>query len=261
MEKYGFVYIWYDRKHKRYYVGSHWGTEDDGYICSSSWMKKAFKIRPKDFKRRVISKIYTCKSDLLDEEYRWFSYIKPEELKIRYYNLNLTRCKQWWSRPEQKLSVGQKITNANTGRKQTFKDPVARGRKISEAKKKKFAEIGGFTEEHKQKLSKTHGGRKHTQEWKDSNSQRLKEQWASGQRVAKKRDKPATDEFKQRMRELNIGRTHSSTTKEKLSVRKTFKVGKKIYENYTRKEICDTINIPYGSYYYEIKRGNIEVYK
>ena len=40
MEKYGFVYIWYDRKHKRYYIGCRWGTENDGYICSSSWMKK-----------------------------------------------------------------------------------------------------------------------------------------------------------------------------------------------------------------------------
>ena len=35
MEKYGFVYIWFDRKHKRYYIGCHWGHEDDGYVCSS----------------------------------------------------------------------------------------------------------------------------------------------------------------------------------------------------------------------------------
>ena len=35
--KYGFVYIWYDRKHHRYYIGCHWGTIDDGYICSSNW--------------------------------------------------------------------------------------------------------------------------------------------------------------------------------------------------------------------------------
>ena len=29
MEKHGFVYIWFDRKHRRFYIGSHWGTEDD----------------------------------------------------------------------------------------------------------------------------------------------------------------------------------------------------------------------------------------
>jgi len=32
MQKYGFVYIWFDRKHKRYYIDSHWGKEDDSYI-------------------------------------------------------------------------------------------------------------------------------------------------------------------------------------------------------------------------------------
>ena len=29
-EPYGFVYIWYDRKYKKYYIGSHWGYENDG---------------------------------------------------------------------------------------------------------------------------------------------------------------------------------------------------------------------------------------
>lgn len=42
-EKYGFVYIWRDKKHNRYYIGCHWGTTDDGYICSSPWMKQAYK--------------------------------------------------------------------------------------------------------------------------------------------------------------------------------------------------------------------------
>ena len=54
MEKYGFVYIWFDKKHRRYYVGCHWGNEYDGYVCSSSWMNQAYRIRPQDFKRRII---------------------------------------------------------------------------------------------------------------------------------------------------------------------------------------------------------------
>ena len=198
MKKYGFVYIWYDLKHKRYYIGSHWGTEDDGYICSSSWMKKAYKIRSNDFKRRIIARIYTNKSDLLNEEYRWFSFINPIELKTKYYNLNLSICKQWWSNPEQTLTVGQKITNANIGRKQTFKDPVERGRKISEGKKLAFdkcrEETGSaFTPEHLIKIGQAHLGKKHTEEWKQQNSKKLKEQWASGQRVGKPRtNKPLT---------------------------------------------------------------------
>jgi hypothetical protein len=66
MEKYGFVYIWYDKKHKRYYVGSHWGHENDGYVCSSTWMMKAYKIRPDDFKRKIIKKIYTSRKELME---------------------------------------------------------------------------------------------------------------------------------------------------------------------------------------------------
>ena len=54
MNKYGFVYIWRDRKHARYYIGSHWGTEDDGYVCSSFWMKQAYKLRSEDFRRRIL---------------------------------------------------------------------------------------------------------------------------------------------------------------------------------------------------------------
>ena len=95
MEKHGFVYIWYDRKHKRYYIGSHWGTEDDGYICSSSWLKKAKNNRPNDFKRKIILKIYTSKQDLLLEENRWLSMIKPNEIKTRYYNLRIHEFGHW----------------------------------------------------------------------------------------------------------------------------------------------------------------------
>lgn len=64
-EKYGFVYIWFDRKHKKFYIGCHWGYETDNYVCSSIWMKRAFKARPQDFKRKILSKIFTNKIDLM----------------------------------------------------------------------------------------------------------------------------------------------------------------------------------------------------
>lgn len=85
-EKYGFVYIWRDRKHKRYYIGCHWGTEHDGYICSSRWMRKAFRRRPDDFKRRIIARIYSSRKELIEEEFRWLSLISMDELGKRYYN-------------------------------------------------------------------------------------------------------------------------------------------------------------------------------
>ena len=86
MEKYGFVYIWFDKKHKRYYIGSHWGNENDGYICSSNWMRNSFRHRPDDFKRRILSRIYTSRKLLLEKEYQYLSLIKKEELGVKYYN-------------------------------------------------------------------------------------------------------------------------------------------------------------------------------
>lgn len=115
---YGFVYIWFDRKHKRYYIGSHWGTEDDGYICSSSWMKRAYKLRPEDFKpRRTIVKIYTNRHDLLVEEHRWLQMIKPEEISPntptpRYYNLNLNFQNHWTADKQKQKTVREKLSQA-----------------------------------------------------------------------------------------------------------------------------------------------------
>lgn len=84
-EKYGFVYIWYDTGKNRYYLGAHWGTEDDGYICSSKWMSMSKLRRPSDFKRRIISR-HKTKEETFNEEFRILQMIKDEELGIRYYN-------------------------------------------------------------------------------------------------------------------------------------------------------------------------------
>lgn len=110
MEKYGFVYIWYDRKHKRYYVGSHWGTVDDGYICSSPWMRQAYKHRPDDFKRRILSYVYTNRKDLYECETRYLQMIKEEEIKIRYYNLNIKGAAHWSENEEVVKSLKERIS-------------------------------------------------------------------------------------------------------------------------------------------------------
>lgn len=83
----GFVYIWFDRKHKRFYIGSHWGSTTDKYICSSTWMRDAYKRRPQDFKRRIIETVNSSRQELYSREYSWLSLIKDEELGKRYYNL------------------------------------------------------------------------------------------------------------------------------------------------------------------------------
>jgi len=82
MEKEGFIYIWFDRKRKMFYIGCHWGTLDDGYICSSKWMRDAYRYRPQDFKRRIIQRNIKRK-DLLTEEHKWLQLIETKDIQIR----------------------------------------------------------------------------------------------------------------------------------------------------------------------------------
>lgn len=195
MEKYGFVYLWYDKKHKRYYVGCHWGTVDDGYICSSSWMKSAYLRRPQDFKRRII-KNNLSRQQMYLEEGRYLSFIKPEEIKTKYYNLKINYDSLWHQYPESVKTIGQKISYSKRGKKTGPRDPSI-GKKISEAKKAAFAARGGMTEEHKAALK---GIKKpHTEEWKKQNSERMKEHWSNGTRKRAEPKKTMTREEQDRL--------------------------------------------------------------
>jgi predicted RNA-binding Zn-ribbon protein involved in translation (DUF1610 family) len=120
-ERFGFVYVWRDRLRKRFYVGSHWGHPDDGYICSSPWMKRAYRNRPGDFRRRVVATVKTSRTDLLQEEQRWLDMIEPSALKIRYYNVSRSIKNPWHQHEASRWSVAQKIGFKLKGR------PLAHG--------------------------------------------------------------------------------------------------------------------------------------
>ena len=139
MEKYGFVYIWYDRKHKRYYVGCRWGNENDGYISSSVWMRNSYKRRPQDFKRRVISRIYTNRQDLLQEEYRWLQMIPNEQLGKNYYNLHNHHFGHWSTNDNKRKTIGQKISNAWTEEKREKARQLRLGQSILQETKDKIS--------------------------------------------------------------------------------------------------------------------------
>jgi len=118
--KHGFVYIWRDRKHKRHYIGVHWGREDDGYVCSSSWMTQAYKRRPADFKRKILRRVDT-KEELFKEEARWLSMIQTSELKTKYYNLNINL--KHWRTGEDAETMREKISRTT---REAMAKPVTR---------------------------------------------------------------------------------------------------------------------------------------
>lgn len=147
----GFIYIWYDRKHKRYYIGSHWGTIDDGYICSSRWMRKAHKRRPQDFKRRILKFVSTSRKQLLEEETRYLSMIKDDEVRIRYYNLRRSAIGHWTADDNKSKTIGEKISN--TMKTSEYRD---KRHKHSDETKQKMSEARKgikMSDEAKQKLS------------------------------------------------------------------------------------------------------------
>jgi len=49
-----FVYKWTDKLTGMMYIGVHKGTPDDGYVCSSKYMKEEYNSRPEDFFREIL---------------------------------------------------------------------------------------------------------------------------------------------------------------------------------------------------------------
>lgn len=155
-EKYGFVYIWYDRKHKRFYIGSHWGTETDNYVCSSLWMKRSQKRRPQDFKRRVLQYVYD-REVITIEEHKWLDLIKDEELGKKYYNLSKHKPGHWSTDPNARLTIGQKLSKSKIGNQNR------KGKQFTEDAKKRISETLKETlssPEERQRLSLQGVGRK-----------------------------------------------------------------------------------------------------
>jgi hypothetical protein len=148
----GFIYLWYDRKHERFYLGKHWGTVDDGYICSSTWMKNAYKRRSSDFKRKILEWVYTDRKDLADAEHRWGSMIKKEELGKKYYNLKIPRDRHWYDDSDQLLNVGQKISKILTGKTISDETRQKMSKPKSEEHRRKMSKPK--SEEHRRKMSK-----------------------------------------------------------------------------------------------------------
>ena len=155
-EKYGFIYIWYDRKHQRYYLGRHWGTENDGYICSQSNMRNNFKNRPEDFKRRIVS-IVNDKQALVEEEQRWLNMIDVEELGKKYYNINNRATTPTMRGRKHSAETVQKIRSKNIGKTRTEETKQKLRKPKSEEHKKKLSK--SKSEEHKKKLSESKKGK------------------------------------------------------------------------------------------------------
>jgi hypothetical protein len=252
MEKYGFVYIWFDRKHKRYYIGCRWGHENDGYVCSSPWMKQGYKYRPEDFKRKILSRINTNKKDLLEEEYRWLYKIKNSELGKRYYNLHNHHFGHWSINESSKLTIGQKISESHK------KDPNwgkwNRGKKV-------------HNEQSKQKLREANQRQFQDFDQIELRKQKSKELWSNPEYLEKQKNarskpgfykgnnKPHSDVTKKLISEKKLGvSVHDEESRFKIS--KAFSNMIWITDGKSNRRINNDIDIPVG-----YRKGRIKKFK
>lgn len=50
-----FVYCWTNHRTNKLYIGSHKGSTDDGYVCSSKYMMEEYRKNPDVFTRTIIA--------------------------------------------------------------------------------------------------------------------------------------------------------------------------------------------------------------
>lgn len=171
-EKYGFVYLWYDRKYKKFYIGRHWGSEYDGYVCSSNSMREAYRRRSQDFKRRVIKRLYTSKEDLIKEEQRYLDMIKSYECGTRYYNKTLKSSTPSTRGYRHSQETIEKIKFGNKGKYISEETK----NKLREANKKQFSDP----------IAREHNRRKALDQWADPNYRKARSEEKKGHKQSAK---------------------------------------------------------------------------
>lgn len=86
---FGFVYKWHDIKRDMYYIGSHHGSVDSNYICSSNKMLNAYRKRPEDFSR-VVLEYNTVNNDpsiTKQLEQKFLDMVPDIKNDKKYYNI------------------------------------------------------------------------------------------------------------------------------------------------------------------------------
>ena len=84
-----FVYIWRNAKTKRFYLGSHKGTIDDGYTHSSDYLPdfpRYSRVIPDHYTRRILA--YGTESEMWALE-RELQLNRKAKCWDRYYNINV----------------------------------------------------------------------------------------------------------------------------------------------------------------------------
>jgi len=154
-----FVYIWFDKRDYRFYLGYSNGKKQN-YICSSKYMIKEYKERPNDFKRRIIKKgtkkeMALLEKELLDKRKHLFG--------SRYYNqvANFPLGMIEWHNRNPGFFAGEKNPNYGNNWSDEIKQKIGAANKG----KKRSKEVKLCSESNKG-IFNPFKGRQHTEETK-----------------------------------------------------------------------------------------------
>ena len=204
-----FVYCWTDHSTKKLYVGFHKGHVDDGYVCSSKHMLKAYKERPQDFTREVlaVNTYDVCRS------FETALIRAMLSQGVDCYNLNAAGAIVYTKEIRDKISQTHKNKVISDAHKEairvwnaTKRRPVTEETKEKIRQKKLGVKRAPFSEEWKAKISAANTGKKYGFEFGQA---------VSARQTGVKR-KPLTEEHKEKLRLASAGKKHSPETLAKL---------------------------------------------
>jgi group I intron endonuclease len=128
----GFVYRWINLSNNMYYIGSHKGSPDDGYIGSGIYFKRAYKKSPNNFVRDIL--------------YQGKDFRELEEFILKTLNAK-----------KDKLSYNLKNTSIGGNTRSGHKNSPEHIRKVANANKGKK-----MSESQKEKLRLANLGKRHS---------------------------------------------------------------------------------------------------
>ena len=198
--RYGFVYRWYDSYRNMFYIGCHFGYEDDGYICSSNRMRDAYRRKPNDFSREILITNIKSRPETLEKEFEYLQQIPDEELGKKYYNLHNHHFGHWSTDEIKSKEIKPKLIG-NKGkilgpRSQETKDKISKSNK---GKKRKYSK------ESMESLIKSRKGRIPPNKGKKSD----KPAWNKGLKLG-----PRSSELIEKIALANIGKHSKKRTEE-----------------------------------------------
>ena len=157
-----FVYCWTDKATNMVYIGSHKGSTDDGYICSSKYMLEEYNKRPSDFSRNIVA--IGDIMDIRNLETKILQAFNAKE-NTMFYNKHQNDGLYFdgWAVGQMTIEHRQKLSNAKKGKSisEEHKEKLHAGRRNSKN-----------SESHKKALLDSRLGSTHTTEAKKKMSEK-----------------------------------------------------------------------------------------